>query len=314
MHDQRPLAIALMGPTASGKTALALQWAEQLDTEIISVDSALVYRGLNIGAAKPDWAMLARAPHHLIDIRDPHETYSAAHFAQDALPVMQQLANQGRVPLLVGGTGLYFRALLNGLSKMPESDPQTRAEIEHESMARGWPALHAQLAQVDPAAAARIQATDTQRIARALEVFRISGVPISEWQQSSQRQTFPFRVLKLILAPTQRSVLHQRIVERFDTMLAAGFLNEVRWLRADPRLHPKLPAIRAVGYRQAWAHLAEEIDAETFRQQAIAATRQLAKRQLTWLRGEHDARWFDPQTQAAELEWALKLLLTRCEL
>jgi len=311
MHDQRPLAIALMGPTASGKTALAVDWAQRLGSEVVSVDSALVYRGLDIGAAKPNADELALAPHHLIDIRAPHEIYSAADFAADALTAMQKLAAQDRVPLLVGGTGLYFRALLEGLSAMPEADADVRAQIEREAGERGWLALHAELAQVDAAAALRIHANDPQRITRALEVHRLSGVPISHWQQASQRRPFPFRVLKLVLAPEDRTVLHERIARRFDAMLAAGFLDEVRALRGDPRLHPDLPAIRAVGYRQAWSHLAGEIDAATFREQAVAATRQLAKRQLTWLRGEHDARWFDPSTQRAGLERALVQFVTR---
>jgi tRNA dimethylallyltransferase len=311
MEDRRPLAIALMGPTASGKTALAVEWAQRLATEIISVDSALVYRRMDIGTAKPDAATLAQARHHLIDIREPHERYSAADFAVDALPRMQTLSAAGKIPLLVGGTGLYFHALLNGLSQMPASDPDTRAEIQREAQERGWTALHVELAAVDPAAAARIHANDPQRITRALEVFRLSGEPISAWQNSAQRRPFPFRVLKLVLAPTDRALLHQRIEQRFDAMLAAGFLDEVRRLRGDPRLHPDLPAIRAVGYRQAWTHLNGESDFAAFREQGIAATRQLAKRQLTWLRGEHDARWFDPQTLRTALETALALFLTR---
>lgn len=311
MHDQRPLAIALMGPTASGKTALAVQLAERLDTQIISVDSALVYRGLDIGAAKPDAATLARAPHHLIDIRDPHEVYSAAEFASDALAIMQRLSAQGRIPLLVGGTGLYFRALLDGLSKMPEADADTRAQIERDAATIGWPALHAELARVDSLAAARIHANDPQRIVRALEVYRLSGIPISQWQQSSSRRRFEFRVLKLALAPASRAELHQRITTRFDAMIENGFLDEVRRLQADPRVHEDLPAIRAVGYRQAWAYLNARMDFNEFRERGLAATRQLAKRQFTWLRSEHDARWFDPQTQAAELDIALRLFLTR---
>jgi len=311
MEDQRPRAIALMGPTASGKTALAVEWAQRLNTEIISVDSALVYRGMDIGSAKPDAVTLQHARHHLIDIRDPHQSYSAADFAADALPLMQQLSDEGKIPLLVGGTGLYFHALLNGLSQMPASDPETRAQVQREAEQRGWPAMHAELASIDPAAGARIHANDPQRITRALEVFRLSGQPISVWQQSTQRRPFPFRVLKLILAPSDRALLHERIEQRFDAMLAAGFLEEVRRMRADPRLHPDLPAIRAVGYRQAWSHLNGDTDFATFREQGIAATRQLAKRQLTWLRGEHDARWFDPQTRREALEAALGLFLTR---
>ena len=311
MHDQRPLAIALMGPTASGKTVLAVQLAERLDTQIISVDSALVYRGLDIGAAKPDAATLARAPHHLVDIRDPHEVYSAAEFASDALAAMQRLSEQGRIPLLVGGTGLYFRALLDGLSEMPEADAGTRAQIERDAAVNGWPAMHAELAHVDPPAAARIHANDPQRIVRALEVYRLSGIPISRWQQSPSRRRLGFRVLKLALAPASRTELHQRITTRFDAMIENGFLDEVRRLQADPRVHEDLPAIRAVGYRQAWAYLNAQMDFKQFRERGLAATRQLAKRQFTWLRSEHDARWFDPQTQAAELDIALRLFLTR---
>lgn len=311
MHDTRPLAIALMGPTASGKTALAVEWAQRLGTEIVSVDSALVYRGLDIGAAKPDAATLALAPHRLIDIREPHETYSAAEFARDALAAMQALADAGRVPLLVGGTGLYFRALLDGLSEMPEADPAVRAAIEAEAATRGWAALHDELAAVDPEAALRISRNDPQRITRALEVYRCSGRPISQWQRAGQRRRFPFRVLRLALAPMDRAELHRRIEQRFDRMLADGFLDEVRRLRERPALreHPhraELPALRAVGYRQAWAHLDGETDFETFRAAGIAATRQLAKRQLTWLRGELDLRWFDPATARRELEQALR--------
>ena len=311
LRDERPLAIALMGPTASGKTALAVEWAQQLDTEVISVDSALVYRGLDIGAAKPDAATRALAPHHLVDVRDPHEVFSAADFARDALPPMQALAARGRVPLLVGGTGLYFSALLRGLSDLPEASPMLRTVIAAEASERGWPALHAELARVDPAAGLRIQPQDQQRITRALEVFRITGRAISQWQQETRRRPFPFRVLRLVLAPADRAVLHERIVRRFDQMLAEGFLDEMRRLRADPRLHPDLPSMRAVGYRQAWRHLDGHIDGATFRDQAIAATRQLAKRQITWLRGQADARWFDPMLDRAELTQALGLFMTR---
>lgn len=311
MRDQRPLAIALMGPTASGKTALAVDWCQRLDTEVVSVDSALVYRGLDIGAAKPDAATRALAPHHLVDVRDPHEVFSAADFAREALPVMQSLAARGRVPLLVGGTGLYFSALLEGLSELPEADPAQRAAIAAEAAERGWPALHAELARVDPAAGIRIKPGDSQRITRALEVWRLTGRPISDWQQAAGPRRFPFRVLRLVLAPADRAVLHQRIERRFDQMLAEGFLDEVRRLRADPRLHPDLPSMRAVGYRQAWAHLEGRTDATTFREQAIAATRQLAKRQLTWLRARTEALWFDPAHDRAGLERVLAGFLAR---
>jgi tRNA dimethylallyltransferase len=302
--DHRPRAIAVMGPTASGKTDFAADWAQRLGTDVISVDSALVYRRLDIGSAKPDAATLARAPHRLIDLREPHEPYSAADFARDALREMQDLAAQGRIPLLVGGTGLYFKALLEGLSDLPESDPGMREALQRELEERGLPALHAELQRVDPVAGARIQPGDTQRTLRSLEVFRLSGVPISEWQARSRgpRAPFPFRVLKLVLAPPDRAVLHERIARRFHAMLSAGFLDEVRALKADPRLHADLPSMRAVGYRQAWQHLDGATDAATFVEQGIAATRHLAKRQLTWLRGEYDALWFDPSASRGALD------------
>jgi len=302
MIDCRPLAIALMGPTASGKTALALDWAQRLDTEIVSVDSALVYRRLDIGSAKPDAATLARIRHHLVDVRDPHQVYSAADFATDALAAMQAIAARGRVPILAGGTGLYFEALFDGLAPMPAADAGMRAQLRAEAQERGWPALHAELAKVDPAAAARIHATDPQRIIRALEVHRLSGEPISAWQARGKRAHFPFRMLKLVLCPPERALLHARIAARFDAMLEAGFLDEVRALKADPRLHADLPSMRAVGYRQAWQHLDGETDAAAFREQGIAATRQLAKRQLTWLRARPELRWLDPATDESELE------------
>ena len=310
-EDDRPLAIALMGPTASGKTALALDWAQRLDPEVISVEAALVYRGLDIGAAKPDPATLARIPHRLVDVRDPHQTYSAADFASDALAAMQALAARGKVPLLAGGTMLYFHALLHGLSPMPAAEPALRAQLQSELDARGAAALHAELSHHDPVAAARIHVNDPQRLLRALEVFRLSGRPISDWQRAARAQPFPFRVLRLVLAPADRAVLHERIERRVDAMLAAGLLDEVRRLRADPRLHPDLPSMRAVGYRQAWRFLDDATTATGFRDEAIAATRQLAKRQLTWLRGELDARWLDPAVDAAELELALVHFVTR---
>ena len=313
--DTRPPAIALMGPTASGKTALALDWAQRFGGEIVSVDSALVYRGLDIGSAKPDADERARAPHHLLDLRDPWEPYSAADFARDAHAAIDGILARGRLPILAGGTGLYFQALLRGLSPMPEADPAMRATIAQEAAARGWADMHAELARVDPAAAARIQPGDPQRIQRALEVFRLSGRPISAWQQvPSTRPKLPVRVLRLVIAPDDRAVLHARIARRFDAMLAAGFLDEVRALRALPQLaaHPApldLPAIRAVGYRQAWEHLDGACDAVEFRERAIAATRQLAKRQLTWLRGELDALWFDPEGQGPAVAGAVERFL-----
>ena len=314
--DGRPLAIALMGPTASGKTALAMDWAQRLGAEIVSVDSALVYRGLDIGAAKPDMGMQALVPHHLMDIRDPWQTYSAAEFAQDARVAMDQIAGRGRMPILAGGTGLYFQALLRGLAPMPPADPELRAVIAAEAETRGWAAMHADLARIDAPAAAKIKPTDPQRIQRALEVHRLSGKPISQWQREPLRERLPFRVLKLALAPAQRSVLHARIEQRYDAMLEAGFLDEVRGLRALPQLQAvaapmDLPAVRAVGYRQAWEHLDGTLSSQEFRDHAIHATRQLAKRQLTWLRGQQDLRWFDPATDREALETALGLFLPR---
>ena len=313
--DTRPLAIALMGPTASGKTALALDWARRFGGEIVSVDSALVYRGLDIGAAKPTAEERAAVPHHLIDLREPWQPYSAADFATDARAAVRDIVDRGRLPILAGGTGLYFRALLQGLSPMPPADPAMRARLEAEAAERGWPALHAELAAVDPAAAGRIHATDQQRIQRALEVYRLSGRAISDWQRdASASPRFPCRVLKLAIAPRDRAVLHLRIERRFDAMLEAGFLDEVRALRALPalRAHPvplDLPALRAVGYRQAWEHLDGVLSAAEFRDRAIFATRQLAKRQTTWLRGERDLRVFDPANENAGLEMAIRAFL-----
>lgn len=306
----RPLAIALMGPTASGKSAYALELAERLGGEIVSVDSALVYRGLDIGAAKPTPEEQVRVPHHLMDVRDPWQPYSAAEFATDARVAIDGILARGRVAILAGGTGLYFRALLEGLADMPDADPALREAITADANLRGWAALHADLAVVDPEAAARIHATDAQRIQRALEVHRLTGKPISAWQRESTRVHFPAKVLKLVLSPPDRALLHARIERRFDAMLDAGFLDEVHALRALPELrtHPaplELPAVRAVGYRQAWEYLDGMCDAAMFRERAIAATRQLAKRQFTWLRGEIDARWFDPVTQRTPLDDAV---------
>ena len=292
--DRRPRAVFLMGPTAAGKTALACALAERYPLGLISVDSALVYRGLDIGSAKPDAATLARHPHALIDIRDPAEPYSAAEFRADALAAMRRLVEVGRTPLLVGGTGLYFRALERGLSALPGADPGLRARLAAEAAGQGWAVLHARLARLDPLAAARIRASDPQRIQRALEVIELSGRPLSA-QLDAARMRLPYRVLKLALIPVDRTPLHARIATRFDAMLAAGFLDEVRGLRERGDLQRDLPALRAVGYRQAWAHLDGCTDAAGFRSQAIATTRQLAKRQITWLRGELDARVFDPE-------------------
>lgn len=313
--DQRPIAIALMGPTASGKTALALDWAERFGGEIVSVDSALVYRRLDIGSAKPTPAERARVPHHVLDLREPWQPYSAADFAEDARRAVEDIVARGRLPILAGGTGLYFHALLHGLSPMPQADARTRAKLEQEAQERGWQALHAELAQIDPRAAARIHATDAQRIQRALEVFRLSGRTISDWRgEAASTPALPVRVLKLVLAPADRAELHRRIELRFELMLQQGFLDEVRALRAMPELrdHPApldLPALRAVGYRQAWEHLDGGTTTAEFQDRGVHATRQLAKRQLTWLRGELDARWFDPALQRKELEAARALFM-----
>ncbi len=314
--DQRPLAIALMGPTASGKTAAAIALAKAYDGEIVSVDSALVYRGLNIGAAKPDAEEQAGIRHHLLDLRDPWQTYSAAEFALAAAGAVRDIVARGKLPILAGGTGLYFRALLQGLAPMPEADAALRAQITAEGESLGWPALHAQLAMVDPAAAKRIHATDPQRIQRALEVYRLTGKPISYWQAQPGIARLPARVLKLVLAPADRAVLHQRIALRFDQMLSNGFLEEVRQLRALPQMQAvenplDLPAVRAVGYRQAWQFLDGQGSAAEFRDKGIFATRQLAKRQLTWLRGELDARWLDPTSDMQRLQNAVSLFLER---
>ena len=298
--DQRHPAIFLMGPTASGKTALACALSERFPVELVSVDSALVYRGMDIGTAKPDPATLARYPHALIDIRDPAEPYSAADFRADALAAMKDISARGKVPLLVGGTGLYFRALHQGLSNLPEADPAIRERLAAEADEIGWPAMHERLRQVDPAAAARIGPNDAQRIQRALEVIELTGRPLSEQQRGGSGERFPWRVLKLALLPPERGSLHARIAERFDAMLAQGFLDEMRHLRTRGDLHPDLPSMRAVGYRQAWEHLDGLTGAAEFRDRGVFATRQLAKRQITWLRSELDARTFDPERPGLE--------------
>jgi len=288
-----PAAIFLMGPTASGKTALACALCERFPLGLVSVDSALVYRGLDIGTAKPDAATLARYPHALLDVRDPSQPYSAAEFRDDALVAMQKITAQGRVPLLVGGTGLYFRALERGLSPLPAANPKLRKRLVAEALRDGWAALHARLTRLDPLAAQRIHASDTQRIQRALEVITLTGKPLSD-QQRGASAALPYQLLKLVLLPTDRARLHARIAERFAAMLEQGFLDEVRGLRARKNLDATLPALRAVGYRQAWAYLAGEVSEAAFRQAVLAATRQLAKRQMTWLRGESNAWRLDP--------------------
>jgi tRNA dimethylallyltransferase len=289
----KPRAIGLAGPTASGKSAVALALAERVPLEIVSVDSAQVYRGMDIGTAKPGAAERARVPHHLIDIIDPDERYSAARFAEDARALVQQINARGALALLVGGTMLYFKALRDGLDPMPAADAAVRAALDAEAAARGWPALHAELARVDPASAARLHATDAQRIQRALEVWRVTGVPISQWQSRvsaaapseaapTDRDEWPL----VSLEPASRSWLHARIADRFAAMLDAGLVDEVLRLRARGDLHAGAPSMRSVGYRQAWAALdaAGPVDRARLFERGVAATRQLAKRQLTWLR------------------------------
>ena len=310
-----PRYVALAGPTASGKTAAALALARLQPVEIVSVDSALVYRGMDIGTAKPTAAERAAVPHHLIDILDPRESYSAAAFVADATRLIGEIRARGALPLLVGGTMLYFKALFDGIDAMPSADAAARARIDAEAARLGWPAMHARLAEVDPVTAARLAPQDSQRIQRALEVWESSGQPLSSFHAGDNKAAKAVDGGVLFsLEPTDRAWLHGRIAERFDAMLAAGFLEEVHRLRDLPQLQAvdkplDLPAIRAVGYRQAWEYLDGAIAEAEFRDRAIFATRQLAKRQLTWLRGERDARWFDPLADRQALETALALFL-----
>lgn len=294
--DHRPLAILLMGPTAAGKTDLAIQLHERLGCELISVDSAMVYRGMDIGTAKPSAEELARAPHRLIDIRDPADPYSAEDFRQDALREMAAISEAGSIPLLVGGTMMYYKHLTEGVANLPSSDPEVRAEIEALAAEGGLAAVHEALAAVDPASAQRIHVNDPQRLMRALEVQRISGRAMTELWDEQRRETFPYRTLSIAVAPMDRALLHARIAERFDAMLAGDFLDEVAALRERADLHPGLPSMKSVGYRQAWEHLDGRYGWEAFRQRGVIATRQLAKRQLTWLRRWPDLHWVDSQS------------------
>ncbi len=287
-----PTAIFLMGPTGVGKTALAVDLAATLPCRLISVDSGMIYRGMDIGTAKPSPEVLAGAPHSLIDIRDPGETYSAAEFRADALRELDTVLKAGRVPLLVGGTGLYFRALAEGISALPSADTEVRARIAAEASKRGWGALHEQLAKLDPRAAARIHPHDAQRIQRALEVCELSGKTLTELLRKDTRQPLPYRTLKLVVAPGDRMDLHRRLRIRFQHMLDRGLLDEVEGLYARGDLTAALPSLRSVGYRQVWQYLEGQVDYETMIERAVTATRQLAKRQLTWLRAERSARWF----------------------
>jgi tRNA dimethylallyltransferase len=289
----KPLAICIMGPTASGKTALAVEFVKRFDCGIVSVDSAMIYRGMDVGTAKPGPDILSVAPHSLIDILDPSEKYSAARFREDALAAMGEISASGRVPVLVGGTMLYFDVLQHGISPLPAADPAVRAVLDARALKEGWPALHAELARLDPEAALRIKPNDRQRIQRALEVCYISKQPLSELQRAGAVVTGEYRYLKLALAPMQRQELHESIERRFHAMMERGFLAEVRRLHARGDLDTSMPSMRAVGYRQLWEHLEGGCGLDEAVRRGIVATRRYAKRQLTWLRAESDVRWFE---------------------
>jgi tRNA dimethylallyltransferase len=290
---KNPPTILLMGPTASGKTALALELTRALPCEIVSVDSALVYKGMDIGTAKPDRATLDAFPHHLVDIIEPHEAYSAARFRDDALAAMREIGERGRIPLLVGGTMLYFKALVEGLNELPEADPMIRLVIDTMAQEKGWPAVHARLKELDPATAARLEPTDSQRVQRALEIYYITGKTMGELLQKPRFVYFPYTPIKVALVPEDRAPLHERIESRFAEMLQAGLVQEVEHLREEYGLDATMPSMRCVGYRQALQHLDGMIDRDELMSQGVAATRQLAKRQLTWLRSIDDAQVFD---------------------
>jgi tRNA dimethylallyltransferase len=296
-----PPAVLLMGPTACGKTPLAIELAETFGCEIVSVDSAQIYRRMDIGTAKPDAAQRARVAHHLIDLIDPHESYSAARFRDDALALMREIVERGKIPLLVGGTMLYFKALTEGLNELPGADATVRLVIDTMAAEKGWPALHADLARVDPEAAGRIQPQDAQRIQRALEIYYISGKSMSALLAKPKYVYLPYRIIALALVPTRREWLHERIVERFELMLELGLIGEVRRLRTEFALESTMPSMRAVGYRQVWRYLDGEYGLARLRETGVAATRQLAKRQLTWLRSMPEATTFDcTQTDVGE--------------
>lgn len=306
-NHHKPAALFLMGPTASGKTALAIELCQRLPVEIISVDSALIYRGMDIGTAKPDAAELALAPHRLIDILDPSVAYSAADFRHDALAAMTDITAQGKIPLLVGGTMMYFKALLEGLSPLPSADPEIRAQIEARAAKDGWQVLHDELSRIDPVAGARIHPNDPQRLSRALEVYYISGKTMTELTETAG-ENLPFNAYQFAIAPADRKILHQRIEMRFQMMLDAGFEDEVRALYQRGDLHPDLPSIRCVGYRQMWSYLAGEISYDDMVYRGICATRQLAKRQLTWLRGWEGVHWLDSEQPEQSLKAVMQVL------
>ncbi len=306
-NHHKPAALFLMGPTASGKTALAIELRQHLPVEIISVDSALIYKGMDIGTAKPDAAELALAPHRLIDILDPSVAYSAADFRRDALAAMHEITAQGKIPLLVGGTMMYFKALLEGLSPLPSADPEIRAQIETRAAQEGWQVLHDELSRIDPVAGARIHPNDPQRLSRALEVYYISGKTMTELTETAG-ENLPFNAYQFAIAPADRKILHQRIEMRFQMMLKAGFEDEVRALYQRGDLHPDLPSIRCVGYRQMWSYLAGEISYDDMVYRGICATRQLAKRQMTWLRGWDRVQWLDSEQPEQSLKAVMQVL------
>ncbi|WP_311352184.1 tRNA (adenosine(37)-N6)-dimethylallyltransferase MiaA [Aggregatibacter segnis] len=309
--EHKPLAIFLMGPTASGKTDLAIQLRQQLPVEVISVDSALIYRGMDIGTAKPSKAELALAPHRLIDICDPAESYSAANFRTDALREMQEISAQGKIPLLVGGTMLYYKALLEGLSPLPSADEKVRSEIEAKAALIGWAGLHQELCKIDPISAQRINPNDSQRINRALEVFYLTGKTLTELT-AQKGEALPYDILQFAIAPEQREVLHLRIEQRFHKMIELGFQQEVEKLYRRPDLNENLPSIRCVGYRQMWEYLRGDYDHDEMVFRGICATRQLAKRQITWLRGwTSPIQWLDSLQPAQALEKVLISVSTK---
>ena len=309
--EHKPLAIFLMGPTASGKTDLAIQLRQHLPIEVISVDSALIYRGMDIGTAKPSKAELALVPHRLIDICDPAESYSAANFRTDALREMQEISAQGKIPLLVGGTMLYYKALLEGLSPLPSADEKVRSEIEAKAALIGWAGLHQELCKIDPISAQRINPNDSQRINRALEVFYLTGKTLTELT-AQKGEALPYDILQFAIAPEQREVLHLRIEQRFHKMIELGFQQEVEKLYRRPDLNENLPSIRCVGYRQMWEYLRGDYDHDEMVFRGICATRQLAKRQLTWLRGwTSPIQWLDSLQPAQALEKVLISVSTK---
>ena len=285
-----------MGPTAAGKTDLALALADVLECDIISVDSALVYRGMDIGTAKPDRSTLTRYPHRLIDILDPAQAYSAAQFREDALAAMAEIHGAGKIPLLVGGTMLYYRVLQQGLAPLPDANPQLRARLEAEAAQIGWAGMHQRLAKVDPDSAARIHPNDPQRIQRALEIYELTGTSMTQLHNSAQAVPFPYRVAKIVVAPSQRAVLHERIEKRFNLMIEKGMIDEVQALRAREDLCLDTPSMRAVGYRQVWQYLDGSLDFDEMLYKGVVATRQFAKRQFTWLRSEAGAYWVDGES------------------